>query len=136
MKYIALASLLLLVSMSSFASDNEPADAIRILSLDPPGPVPRGVETEFTVEVEADLKSTSEGEADIGFNTESPKSFRMIDSHLLVSGPQKFTFKVKVITVDWGERAKFKVMVNMGARPTKGSWKPTATDDREIELMP
>ena len=50
---------------------------------------------------------------------------------------QRFTFEVKAIPVDWGDRGKFQVLVNMGP-PHKGGkeWQPTADDSAIIETEP
>jgi len=47
-----------------------------ILSIDPKGPVKRGVEVEFKIEVEASFMSGDEGISMVGFNVESPVKFK------------------------------------------------------------
>ena len=76
-------------------------DKIRIVAFQPSGAVRRGVETEFTIEIEVDLQSAKEGVARVGFNLDSPTSFRMIDSRDLHEGIQKIKFSVKTKPVDW-----------------------------------
>ena len=51
------------------------ADKIRILAFQPSGAVRRGVETEFTIEIELDLQSTKEGlRASASIWTRRPRS--------------------------------------------------------------
>jgi len=40
----------------------------------------------------------------------------MLDSRALTPGSQQFTFEVKVVPTDWGERARFTLLVNMGPK--------------------
>ena len=96
-----------------------PADKIRIVAFQPSGTVKRGVETQFTIQIEVDLQSAKEGVARVGFNLDSPTSFRMIDSRDLHEGIQKISFAVKAKPVDWGNRGYFAVIVNMGPKTTE-----------------
>jgi hypothetical protein len=111
-------------------------DEVRIESVNPPGPVTRGVETEFTIDVVADLESDDDGMTMVGFNTESPTVFKMLDSHLVKHGKNRFSFKVRAVPADWGEHAKFAVQVNMGGKPEGSTWRPTATSKQSIEVEP
>jgi hypothetical protein len=111
-------------------------DEVRIESVNPPGPVTRGVEIEFTIEVVADLESEDEGITMVGFNTESPAVFKMLDSHLVKHGKNRFSFKLRVVPADWGEHAKFAVQVNIGGKPEGSNWRPTATSKQSIEVQP
>jgi hypothetical protein len=126
---------LFLVSLGSGA-ETARKDKISILAISPNPPLKRGVPIELTVDVEADLESTDAGTAEIGFNTDSPASFRMVDSRKLQAGAQRFTFVVKVVPVDWGESGDFMVMVNMGAVATGTSWRPTAAARRPLATEP
>jgi hypothetical protein len=101
-------------------------DKIRILAFQPSGPVQRGVETQFSLQIEVDLQSAKEGVARVGFNLDSPTSFRMIDSRDLHEGIQKVSFAVKAKPVDWGERGHFTVIVNMSPKVTAPESTPTA----------
>lgn len=94
-------------------------DKIRIVAFQPPGTVRRGVETEFTIEIEVDLQSAKEGVARVGFNLDSPTSFRMIDSRDVHEGIQKIKFSVKTKPVDWGNRGYFAAIINMGPKTTE-----------------
>jgi hypothetical protein len=109
-------------------------DKIRIVAFQPSGTVRRGVETEFTIQIEVDLQSAKEGVARIGFNLDAPNSFRMIDSRDLHEGKQKVSFAVKAKPVDWGDRGYFAVIVNMGPKTTEPQWTPTAMAHTAISV--
>ena len=110
-------------------------DKIRILSFQPSGPVKVGVENQFTIQIEADLQSAKEGIARVGFNLDSPTSFRMIDSREVHEGIQKVSFTVKTKPVDWGERGAFTMIVNMSPKKTEPEFTPTAFARKAIPLM-
>lgn len=101
-------------------------DKIRIVTLNPSGPVKRGVETTFTIQIDADLGSAKEGVARVGFNLDSPTSFRMIENRDLHEGKQKVNFAVKAKPIDWTDRGHFTVIVTMGPKTTEPQWAPTA----------
>ena len=109
-------------------------DKIRIVEFQPSGTVRPGVETEFTIQIEVDLQSAKEGVARVGFNLDSPTSFRMIDSRNVHEGIQKISFSVKTKPVDWGNRGYFAVMVNMSPKRTEPQWTPTALAHKAIPV--
>jgi hypothetical protein len=109
-------------------------DKIRIVAFQASGAVRRGVETEFTIEIEVDLQSAKEGVARVGFNIDSPTSFRMVDSRDLHEGIQKVSFAVKAKPVDWGKRGYFAVIVNMSPKTTEPQWTPTAMAHKTIPV--
>jgi hypothetical protein len=109
-------------------------DKIRIVAFQPSGTVRRGVETQFTIQIEADLQSAKEGVARVGFNLDSPTSFRMVDSRDLHEGKQKVSFAVKAKPVDWADRGYFAVLVNMGPKTTEPQWSPTALAHKAIPV--
>jgi len=109
-------------------------DKIRIVAFQPPGTVRRGVETEFTIEIEVDLQSAKEGVARVGFNLDSPTSFRMIDSRDVHEGIQKIKFSVKTKPVDWGNRGYFAAIINLGPKTTEPQWTPTALAHKTISV--
>jgi hypothetical protein len=109
-------------------------DKIRILAFQPSGAVRSGVETEFTIEIEVNLQSANNGVARVGFNLDSPTSFRMMDSRDVQEGIQKISFSVKTKPVDWGNRGYFAVMVNMGPKTTETQWTPTALAHKAIPV--
>jgi hypothetical protein len=104
------------------------------VGLAPAEGVTRGVETEFTVEVDVDLQSADEATARIGFNVTSPQQFRIFDSRDLQRGRNRLTFTVKVVPVDWGDRGDFAVMVNIGPRTDTKQFQPTASVTKAISL--
>jgi hypothetical protein len=101
-------------------------DSLRIVALHPAGPVTHGVPTQFTIRIEATFGSAQEGIARVGFNLDSPKSYRMVGSRPLHEGRQELSLTVKVVPVDWVDRGEFAVMVNMGPKTTAKIWAPTA----------
>lgn len=109
-------------------------DRVKITSVSAAQPVVRGVENEITVEVAYDLESSDEGELNLGFNSERPNAFRMYDSHIVQKGVGTATLKAKVIPVDWGERGRFIVMVNLSKHPHEMRWRPLAGDRQEIQV--
>ena len=109
-------------------------DKLRIVVIDPRGPVKAGVETKFTIQIELEFGSAKEGVARVGFNVDSPTSSRMIDSRDLREGRQQFSFVVKVMPVDWADRGDFAVMVNMGPKTTASLWAPTAYVHKTIAV--
>jgi hypothetical protein len=109
-------------------------DKIRIVAFQPNGPVKRGVETEFAIQIEADLQSAKEGIARVGFNLGSPTSFRMIESRNLREGIQKVSFVVKATPVDWGDRGPFTLIVNMSPKITAPESTPTAFARKAIPV--
>jgi hypothetical protein len=140
-KTAALACLFALGMGAAFAhddADDRPrmatGDKIRIVAFQPSGAVKRGVETQFTIQIEADLQSAKEGVARVGFNLDSPTSFRMIDSRDLHEGIQKVSFAVKAKPVDWGQRGYFAVIINMGPKITEAQWTPTALAHKAIPV--
>ena len=109
-------------------------DKIRIVAFQPSSTVNHGVETEFTIEIEVDLQSAKEGVARVGFNLDSPTSFRMIDSRHVHEGIQKIKFSVKTKPVDWGNRGYFAAIVNLGPKTTANQWTPTALAHKNISV--
>jgi hypothetical protein len=109
-------------------------DKIRILTFDPSGSVRPGVETKFTIEIEVDLQSAKEGVARVGFNLDSPTSFRMIDSRDVHAGIQKIKFSVKTKPVDWGNRGYFAAIINLGPKTTESQWTPMALAHKAISV--
>jgi hypothetical protein len=109
-------------------------DRVKITSVTAAQPVVRGVENEFTVEVEYSLDSADEGELNLGFNAERPNAFRMYDSHIVQKGAGTATLKAKVIPVDWGERAHFMALVNLSRHPHEMRWRPLAGDRQEVQV--
>ena len=109
-------------------------DSVKVVSITAAEPVVRGVENEFTVEVEYKLESADEGEINLGFNLDRPKGFKMVESHVVQRGAGTATLKARVIPVDWRERGRFQMLVNLSKYPHAGRWSPLASERREIEV--
>ena len=125
-----------LMVSGAHAEDVAKGDRVKIAFLDPSGPVTRGVETEFTIEVDATLDSLDEGIVRVGFNRTSPEGFEIMETQPVGHGAQHITFKVKVVPVDWGEKRKFAVVAYLGTESSEADWKPVATDRRVIGTHP
>jgi hypothetical protein len=126
------------VAFSHDEDNNRPrlatGDKIRISQLQPPGPVTHGVETKFTMEIEAELHSAKEGIARVWFNLRSPKSYQMVERRDLLEGRQRVTFEVTVTPVDWAERGSFTILVNMGPKASEAQWMPTTFVQQTIPV--
>ncbi len=109
-------------------------DKIRIIALQPSGPVKPGVETKFTIEIEAELHSAKEGIARVWFNLKSPTGYRNVERRDLHEGQQRIIFAVTVTPVDWVDRGQFTVVVNMGPKTTDPEWAATAFAQKTISL--
>jgi len=102
-------------------------DTIRVIAVEPSGPVKPGIETTFNIQIEADLGSAKEGLARVAFNLDSPTSYRVVSRRDIHQGKQKVSFAVKVVPVDWtAKRGQFEMMINMGPKPVENIWAPTA----------
>jgi hypothetical protein len=126
----------------TFAHDEEDAyrprvptqDKIRIIALQPSGAVKPGVETNFTIEIEAELYSAKEGTARVWFNLKSPTGYRSVERRDLHEGQQRITFTVIVTPVDWADRGHFTVVINMGPKATDAEWAATAFAQKTISV--
>lgn len=147
MRRIKTAALVLLCAFGAslvFAHDEEDAyrprastgDKIRITSLQPSGPVRAGVETRFTIEIEAELRSAKEGIARVWFNLKSPTGYRNVERRDLHEGRQRITFLATVTPVDWAARGDFAMVVNMGPKATDAEWAATAFAQKTISVKP
>lgn len=128
------AGLTLLLCSSFSARTASPQDSIKIISVSAAQPVIRGVQNDFTVEVEYHLESEEEGEINLGFNTDRPNRFKMVDSFIIKKGTGTATLKAQVIPVDWGQRGKFMVLVNLSKYPHDLSWNPITRDKQDISV--
>jgi hypothetical protein len=109
-------------------------DDIRIVALEPQGPVAAGVETEFRIRVEIALESADDAQVYIGFNTESPGTYRMVASRQLRRGRQQVTFAVSIAPVNWSDRGDFGVMANVSLARNGSRWTPTASVRKTITV--
>ena len=145
MGHIKAAALTFLFALSIgvvFAHDEEDAyrsrvpteDKIRIIGFQPSGPVRPGVETKFTIEIEAELHSAKEGIARVWFNLKSPTGYRSVERGELHDGQQRITFLVTVTPVDWADRGHFTVVINMGPKATDPEWAATAFVQKTISV--
>jgi hypothetical protein len=138
----ALVFLCALCSGAAFAHDEEDAyrsrvatgDKIRVVALKPSETVKAGVETKFTVEIEAELHSAKEGIARVWFNLKSPTGYRNVERRDLHEGSQRITFVTTVTPVDWGARGQFTMVVNMGPKATDAEWAATAFAQKTISV--
>jgi len=112
------------------SDDSGTKDKVAILVIQPGGAVPRGVETEFTVDIQYTLETIEEGILTVGFNTGSHGSrvnaFEEIESRVIKRGTDRISVKASVIPVDWGERGQFAVSVSIGPKREDSTWRPLA----------
>jgi hypothetical protein len=144
MRCIQAAALVLLCTLGTavaFAhdeADDRPrvatGDKIRIISLQPSGPVTPGVETKFTIEIEAELHSAKEGIARVWFNLKSPTGYRSVERSDLREGRERITLTVSVTPVDWADRGHFTMVINMGPKATDAEWAATAFAQKTISV--
>ena len=92
------------------------------------------METEFRIRVEIALESADDAHVYIGFNTESPGTYRMVASRELRRGSQQVTFAVRVVPVNWSDRGDFAVMANVSLARQGSSWTPTASVRKTIPV--
>jgi hypothetical protein len=113
-------------------------DAVTVISVTPSEPVTRGVEVEFTFEIDVILGSGNDAIVQLGFNSERPNSWRMVAQEIVRRGGQRIVLKAVVIPVDWRERGRFSALINI-APPVEqraGSYTPTASVSYPIEVIP
>ena len=126
----------LLLSSTTIGAPPEARDTLRIVTIQPPGPVTRGVEVEFVIDVDVTLATEDEALLHLGFNTDDPNRFRMIEYWSIRRGTERVTFKAKVVPPDWGKRGQFAVVVNIGPKEPGVRWSPKTHDRRVIEVTP
>jgi hypothetical protein len=135
MKIFICSTLLLAVAFIAQAQQtSKNPDKIKITNVYTAETVTRGVENEFTVEVAYTFETADQAEIGLGFNADKPNAFKIIESRIVQRGAGTVTFKVKVIPVDWGERGRFSVMVNISKTPHEVPWHPSASDRKEIPV--
>jgi len=99
-------------------------DEIAIQIIEPPGPALRGVETEFTLDIQYTLDSVEEGMLSVAFNTAGPITDRIVEMRPIHRGSGRILVKTKAVPVDWGERGPFHAAVSLGPKldGTTTSW--------------
>jgi hypothetical protein len=132
--FFVAAAMVVLVSAQIGVAQKTTPDKVKIISVKSEKPVVRGVENEFTIEVEYNLETADEGELNMGFNLDRANAFRMVDTHLVQKGQGVVTLKAKVIPPDWEEKARFTVMVNLSKHPHGMYWRTLAGDRQEIAV--
>ena len=106
-------------------------DFINIISVTPDSGLVDVVDTDFTVVVEYNLYSYTQGVLKIGFNNgESINSFRIVNNadFLVNKGSETHEFNVTVKPKDWGSQGDFKVYVNISEYPHPSTWTPLDGD--------
>jgi len=93
------------------------------------------VDTNFTVVIEYNLYSYTQGEVQVGFNNgESINSFRIVNNaeFLVNKGSGTHEFNVTVKPKDWGSQGDFSVYVNISEYPHPSTWTPLDGDTRVL----
>jgi hypothetical protein len=132
---VGLAVATLLVPGLSQQRDAPAKDDVAIVSVQPDGPLTRGVEVELTFEVDVTLQSEDEAILHLGFNTDQPRSFEMLESYAIYRGTERVTLKAKVTPVDWGRRGKFAALMNIGPKERK-NYVPETSVTHAFEVVP
>jgi len=95
-------------------------DFINIVSVTPDSGLVDGVDTDFTVIVEYNLYSYTQGEVQVGFNNrESINSFRMVNLAYFLENKGYGTreFNVTIKPKNWGSQGDFSVLVILDEVP-------------------
>jgi hypothetical protein len=94
-------------------------DFINIISVTPDFGLIDAVDTDFTVVVEYNLYSSTQGTLDISFNTDMVDGWSPVwDAEFLVNkGSGTHEFNVTVIPKDWGSQGDFSVSVGLWKVP-------------------
>lgn len=110
--------------------------AIRIIG--PTGPALRGVETEFTFDIDYTLDSVAEGVLSVAFNTAGPNTDRIVEMRPITRGSGRIRIKTKVVPADWRERGAFHATVSLGPKldGTTTSWNSIVRKIIEIPTAP
>ena len=113
-------------------------DRVAIVSVTPSGPVTRGVEVEFTFEVDVTLGTRDEAVVHLGFNAERPNSWKMVAQQVVSRGDQRVVLKAVVIPVDWRERGRFSALINIGpgSEAQGRPYTPTASASHLFDVIP
>jgi hypothetical protein len=99
---------------------------VRILRVEPVGPLTSVQVAEFIVEVEVDLRSAFQAALQVGFNDRAPDSFRTVATEPVQAGRRTLTLRARSVYMDWGERGDFSVRANVGPWTADGIWRPYA----------
>lgn len=119
--------MLAIALVALLAAAPDAGDDVRLITATPAGPVPRGVETEFTLEIEYTLESIESGVLIVGFNSDrNPMAFRQAAVWPIRHGTDRITVKASAIPVDWGDRGTFGVILQIGPKRDASSWQPLA----------
>ena len=95
-------------------------DSIIVTSVQPSGPLHRGVPTKVSLELDVTLNSMDAGDLMLGFNTQGPKQYPRAANVPVKRGKQHVTLAATVAAVDWSSQgAKFAYVVNIrSVKPT------------------
>jgi hypothetical protein len=113
-------------------------DDVTIRIVEPTVPAVRGVETEFTFDIDYTLDSVDEGTLSIAFNTAGPIDDKIVEMRPITRGSGRIRIKRKAVPVDWGERGTFHASVILGPKldGTTTSWNSMVRKIIEIPTAP
>ena len=119
-------------------ADASSKDDVAIRISEPPGPALRGVETEFTLDIQYTLDSVEEGMLSVAFNTAGPLTDRIVEMRPIHRGSGRILVKARAVPVDWGERGPFHAAVSLGPKVdgTTTSWNSMVRKIIEIPTAP
>lgn len=113
-------------------------DVVTVVSVTPSDPVSRGVEVEFTFEIDVIVASANDAVVELGFNSDRPNGWKIVAQQTVQRGGQRVVLKGVVIPVDWRERGRFSALINIAPPIAQraGSYTPTASVSYPIEVVP
>jgi len=113
-----------------------PQSTIKIISVTPSTGLVDGQSTSFDVEVEYNLKTSDQGELNVGFNTNSPQVYSMdiSASHVVARGTGTYTFTVTATPKNWGGTQRFQAYVNLAKYPHAPTYYPVAGDTENLSF--
>ena len=123
------------VSAPTYGHMVDRKDSLTVVSVQPSGPLTRGVEVELTFEIDVQLETADEAIVSLGFNTRQPRSWEMIEEYEVYRGAERITLKATVTPVDWGRRGDFAALINIGPKERK-NYKPVTSVLHEFEIVP
>ncbi len=111
-------------------------DRIRIVSVEPSGPITRGVETKVAAEIEYTLETADTSTVNFGFNSQDPDRFTMREHIEIRRGTSRIKVKFTIIPVDWAHRGRFALPATIGRGVQGKAWSPTASTRHEFTVVP
>jgi riboflavin synthase alpha subunit len=115
---------------------NAIADSIKVVSITPNNSLFGGRDQEFTVEIEYDLSTQTQGEICIGFNSSKLDTFALVEigENIVAKGHGTKTYTVTARTRNWFSKGQFCVYVNLSPYPHADTWKPLVSNTTPLSF--